>query len=275
VTRRTAHLLGVLARAAPYPVAVLALPRSVRLAAWGTAWLRGTGSLDGLPGAVTGDDDPHVVVGLPDPGGSTGLSTALVVLRRLGATGLRAALPVPGDPLGLPGPPALTESAVAAGEAVVAVGAPWALVPAIERYGPVGDQGTAVRWQAQPALDRPVDVPGVAEAERELAVAVREAAAELAALDVAGAGGPTLAGVGGLRSAAVPPLPAAAGPRADRLAASAVRLLAVLHLGGADGGAAVSAQQARRRAAGLGPLDRAARRALVAAAAAALEPVRD
>ena len=40
---------------------MLDIPRSARLAAWGTAWLQGRASVPGVVRAVTGDDEPHAV----------------------------------------------------------------------------------------------------------------------------------------------------------------------------------------------------------------------
>lgn len=254
---------------------MLALPRAVRLAAWATAWLQGSGSLDGVVDEVRGGDDVHDVAGLPGHDAPVGLAVAVAELRRMGVRGVRAGLPAPGDPLGLPGPRPLTEAALEAGEAVVLVGAPWAWVPRVQTYGALGDTGIRVTWQVLPAEPRPVDVPTLAEAERLLAEAVRDGAAQATALDVAGAGPATLAALDGLRRAALPGLPPGHGPRATRVAAQALRLLATSRLAAADSGAACSAGQLRRRADLLAPLDRAARRALVAAASAALEPARD
>lgn len=251
---------------------MLVLPRSARTAAWATAWLSGAGSLDDVLDAVRGDDEPPEVLGLPGEPGPVGFAVALGAVRARGATGLRLALPVAGDPLGLPGPALLTHAAVAAGEAVLAVGLAWALVPEVRRYGPEADEATVVRWHVHEASDRAVDVPSLAEAETGLADAVRGAAADLAALDVAGAAPQTLQALGTLRSARAPLLPTTHGPRADHLAGQALRLLAVVRLARAEDGAAVSSSQVLHRAAALDPVDRAARRALVAAVGSALEP---
>lgn len=253
----------------------MALPRSARLAAWGTAWLQGAGSLDDLLDAVRGTDEPHVVAGLPGPGGSPDveqpLASALSRLRALGARALRLALPIPGDPLGLAGPPALTEAAVDAGEAVLAVGAPWALVPDVVSYGTEGDRATSVTWRAMPSTGLGA-VPGLAEAERTIAEALREATDLLDMLDVAGASDRTVDALDALRSGTSPELPPSTGGRAVRLAATALRLRAVVDLATVDGGAVVSATQALRRADALRLVERASRRALVAAVGAALEP---
>ena len=254
----------------------IALPRSARLAAWATAWLAGggAGSLDDVLAAVRGVDGPHRVAGLPGHEAPVGLAMALGAVRACGPPGLRLALPASGDPLGLPGPPALNALAVEAGEAVLVCGLPWALVPEVAAGDPAGDSGAAVTWHVHEAHDRPVDVPGLNEAEHDLACAVREAAGDLAVLDVAGATPATLQRLGSLRSARAPLLPVGHGPQAERLAAQALRMLAVVVLARRDDGAAVTGGHVLRRSAALAPLERAARRAVVAAVGAALETTR-
>ena len=62
---------------------------------------------------------------------------------RAGATQAHLALPVPGDPIGLAGPPRFNEAALETGEAVVLTGADLGLVPAYV--------GPAVQWSVMPA----------------------------------------------------------------------------------------------------------------------------
>ncbi len=80
----------------------------------------------------------HRVEGLPGEAGPVGLTLALGRLRALGATGFRVALPVPGHPLGLSGPPDFNARALEAEEAVVAYGVPYGLVPEVSEAGPEG-----------------------------------------------------------------------------------------------------------------------------------------
>ncbi len=128
-----------------------ALPVTARLAWWGTAWLRGQVSPDDLLDAVLDGDVAHLVAGEP-------LLTALAELRSAGATGLGAALPREGAPVGLGGPADFNAAAIEQGEALVAVGAETGWVP--RRVGPT------VEWSAYPAARR--QVPDVGEADREL-----------------------------------------------------------------------------------------------------------
>ncbi|MFT4261841.1 MAG: hypothetical protein QM572_00525, partial [Nocardioides sp.] len=103
------------------------LPLSLRLAWWGTAWLRGQVSPDELLDAVRGDDAQHLVGGVD--GAADGLLVGLGHLRTTGARSFGTALPVEGDLVGLGGPAPFNRAAVEAGEAVVVAGAGVGLVP--------------------------------------------------------------------------------------------------------------------------------------------------
>lgn len=240
------------------------LPRSVRLAAWTTAWFRGDSSIDDVMDRVRGiDDEPHDVEGAPI-GSPVPLAGALRALRDAGASGAAVALPRPGDPHGLAGPRALVEAAVAAGEAVLAVGAPYAMVPNITAFGPAGDQGQLVRWGWHDAVP---SGPGddIATAERALSTALLRANSTLVELNIA-AWRPEVAqlleDVRTGKNAA--PLPISYSGPAQALAARAARLWAVTDFALSDRSAAAAGVVAARRAALL-PLERAARHALVAA----------
>src|SRR4051794_25857704 len=117
---------------------MLTEPRSGMLAAWGNALLGGFVSPDDAAAAVVGDDAVHRVTGLPGEDAPAGLTLALGRLRVLGATGLRVALPAPGHPLGLSGPPEFNARALEAQEAVVCTGAALGLVPEVREIGPAG-----------------------------------------------------------------------------------------------------------------------------------------
>ncbi|MBS41922.1 MAG: hypothetical protein CMH83_01850 [Nocardioides sp.] len=234
------------------------LPVSARLAWWGTAWLRGTVGPDDAVHAVLGDDVAHVLgPGLPEPVGS-GVLGALLGLRSAGAdaaSGLGLALPVEGDLLGLGGPRELNRAALDAGEAVVAVGAGLALVPSYV--------GPTVEWAVLPAARR--QLPDVGEADRALRGGLLEAAEGLAALDVAKWRPEVADRLMDLRHRATPYAPPGVPARCVDLAARAVQALEVVDLALEDDGAAVSASEARARRDALVPLERAGRRALVAA----------
>ncbi|WP_432151764.1 hypothetical protein [Streptomyces sp. bgisy029] len=251
---------------------MLVEPRSGLLAAWGNALLAGLVSPDDAALAVVGEDAVHRVEGLPGEAGPVGLTLALGRLRALGATGFRVALPVPGHPLGLSGPPDFNARALEAEEAVIAYGVPYGLVPEVREVGPAGDLHVEVVWRVLPVREAPpADVPSLSEAERELAEALREATAALSRLDVAGSGPVAEAAVDAYRARAeggrgrdvlAPGYP----PRAVRVLelARRVGLLVSVAYGSGHGGA-VSASEMTARGDALRPVERVARRAVVAA----------
>lgn len=225
-----------------------ALPVSATLAWWATGWLRGRVVADLVLDGVAADgrlhrgEDGEPLLGL------------LGRLRAGGATGCGLALPVEGDPLGLGGPAELTGPAMDAGEAAVAPGAGIALVPH------VGEE--VVTWRALPALPR--QLPDVGEADRTLRRTTLEAARDLAALDVARWRPEAADLLIGSRSRPVT-APDGVPPRCVELAGRALVAETVVSLALADDGGAVSASEIALRRAALEPLERAARRALVAA----------
>ncbi|WP_367324175.1 hypothetical protein [Streptomyces sp. HUAS ZL42] len=249
---------------------MLTEPRSGRLAAWGNALLAGLVSPDDAVLAIVGEDAVHRVEGLPGESGPVGLTLALGRLRALGVTGLRVALPAPGHPLGLSGPPEFNARAMEAEEAVVCHGAAVGLVPEVFEAGPEGDVHVEVVWHVLAVREAPpADVPSLGEAERELAEALREATEVLTRLDVAGSGPVAAAAVDAYRARAergrevlAPGYPG----RAVRVLELAQRVGLLISLAGENGhGGAVSASEMGARAAALRPVERTARRAQVAA----------
>jgi hypothetical protein len=249
---------------------MLSEPRSGLLASWGNALLAGLVSPDDAGLAIVGEDAVHRVEGLPGEAGPVGLTLALGRLRGLGVTGFRVALPVPGHPLGLSGPPEFNARALEAEEAVVASGAPYGLVPEVREAGPAGDLHVEVVWHCLPVREAPpADVPSLSEAERELAEALRDATAALSRLDVAGSGPVAEAALDAYRARAergrellAPGYP----PRAVRVLELAQRVGLLISLAYENGhGGAVSASEIAARGAALRPVERVARRAQVAA----------
>ncbi|WP_097228807.1 hypothetical protein [Streptomyces zhaozhouensis] len=245
-------------------------PRVGRLAAWGNALLAGLVSPDDAAAGAVGEDAAHRVAGLPGESGQVGLTLAWGRLRALGAVGLRIALPAPGHPLGLSGPPEFNEAALDAGEAVLVSGAALGLVPEVVERGPEDDTWCEVLWRVSPVRPAPpADVPSLGEAERELAEVMRDATAALTALDVAGSGPVADASLAAYRARMergrqllAPGYP----PRAVRVLELASRVGALVEIArGDEGGGAVSAGELARREALLRPVERAARRARVAA----------
>jgi hypothetical protein len=229
-----------------------ALPPSVRLSWWGTAWLRGHLVADQMVDGVVADDAVHLVAGAD---GAEPLVLGLGRLRNRGATGLGLALPVPGDPLGLGGPSVFNTAALSAGEAVVATGAQIGLVP--------GRVGGSVTWTEHPALRR--QVPDIGEADRALRSALLETAEDLARLDVARWRPEVADELTDLRH----PRPVAAPPgvptRCLALAGRGMQAMTIVELALQDDGGALSASEAEQRRSALADLERASRRALVAA----------
>lgn len=238
--------------------------RSGVLAAWTSAWLAGEAAYDDVVARVTGDDEPHRITGLPGATAETPLGWALPVLRERSPEGVRAVLPVAGDPRGLPGPGPFTTAALEAGEAVVGRG--LGLVPRITEHGSAADRTCSVLWTAYEVAEPAPDPLTVPEAEHDLTAATRDAASALAALDVA-SWRPEVAGeLARVRRGVTPELPPGHDGRAVRLLASADRLAAVLDLARADApGGAVTGAEARARDDALRPLAAAVRRARQAA----------
>ncbi|MEU1189430.1 hypothetical protein [Streptomyces sp. NPDC005859] len=249
---------------------MLSEPRSGRLTAWGNALLAGFVSPDDAVLAVVGEDAVHRVEGLPGEAAPVGLTLAWGRLRVLGVSGLRVALPAPGHPLGLSGPPEFNKRALEAEEAVVCHGAAYGLVPEVYEAGPDGDAHVEVVWHCLPVREAPpADVPSLGEAERELAEALRDATAVLSRLDLAGSGPVAEAAIDAYRARAeqgrevlAPGYP----PRAVRVLELAQRVGLLVALAQQNGpGGAVSSAEMAVRANALRPVERTARRALVAA----------
>lgn len=226
------------------------------LAAWSTAWLAGRVSYDDVIDAVVGEE-VHRVAGLPGRADAVPLGWALSALRERGESRLRAVLPVPGDPRGLPGPGPFSAAAMLAGEGVLGNG--LGLTP------DVGD--ATVLWTAHEVNVVAPDPITLVEADHDLAVTLRTAARALTELDVARwrpeAAALLQGSSNGERRLRLPP---GHDQRALGLAERAQRLTDVLELALADApGAAVTGHDARGRDEALRPLATAVRRALVAA----------
>jgi hypothetical protein len=234
--------------------------RSGRLVAWTRAWQAGLASYDDVLDSTRGNDRPHRVTGAA---GDLALGGFLLEVR---SDVPRLVLPVPGDPRGLPGPGPFTDHALSVGEAVLA--GPWGLVPEIRRAG-AGAAGpvTTVDWHSYPVPGSvPEQVP-VADAEHDLADAVRETAAALSRLDVARYRPELAAALADLRRPATDvALAPGYSARAHRLLALADRITTILRLAAIDApGAAVTANAAVLRDDLLRPVATAARRARLAA----------
>ncbi|SDG42832.1 hypothetical protein SAMN05421505_104112 [Sinosporangium album] len=176
---------------------------------------------------------------------------------------LRLALPAPGDPLGLTGPPAFNTSALDAGQAVIAVlpGRAVGLVPAPDLRG---SSYSGTQWAVVEASPQAPDIPSIAEAEQALSAAMRTATDVLTAVD-----GPRPAPPTDMLARAEEALAPGYPPRAHRVAVLAARLTVMLGLAGERG---LTSGQIAGGTGALRELDRAVRRARVAAHHAIFEP---
>jgi hypothetical protein len=236
--------------------------RSGPLAAWASSWLAGHAAADEVLRAVVARDGPHRVAGLPQQPVSAPLSELLIAWRR-DADRVRLVLPVPGDLRGLPDQSELRAAALAAGEAVVGSGI--ALVPAV--FDPTPSSAPiSVTWQAYEVSPAAPDHVPLADAQYELATAIRETAAALVQAGVTGTPADISESLGQARRRGEHVnLPPDHPPRAVVLVAQAERLQAVLELAMADPvGAAVTAYAVQARDEALRPLATAVRRALLA-----------
>lgn len=230
---------------------------SATLVAWGNAWLAGHVGLDEAVDRLERAAGPQVVSSEVT---ESPLRRFLADLRVDGMTALRLALPSAGDPLGLTGPPAFTMAAVEAGQAATAVlpGRCLGLVPSADHRG---SSYSGILWTAMEAQPTPPDVPGLAEAEHALTTAMRSATDALLSVDGPVAGQPSIKT---LDDGLAPGYPA----RAHRIAALTARLTSVLRLADERG---LTSGQIAVRVQALRELDRAVRRARVAAHHAIIE----
>ncbi|MFL6162477.1 MAG: hypothetical protein ACJ74U_09620 [Jatrophihabitantaceae bacterium] len=232
-----------------------------RLAAWGSAWLAGTAGFDQVLDAVAGTGRP---VGGPgfDGAGLHPVGVALTDWKRAGSTALRLVLPVPGDVRGLAGPHPLRAAALQAGQAVYGNGFGLTVLT-----GPPtpSSAGPEVVWHRAPAADQPADPLSLAEAEHELAEAIRETASDFARRGVTSWLSDIAPALSDARRAGERlRLPASHPPRAVRLIAQAERLTAVFAVVDRDDTGPLTAAEVSERSQALAPLRLAVRRALVA-----------
>lgn len=235
------------------------LPPAVGFALWAGAWLGGRISLDDARDGIVDPeraDVVHLVTGLPGQDGPEPLILGLGRLRSLGTTGARVALPAPGDPVGLAGPPAFNEAAAEHDGAVLLTGTSCGLLPV--------ELGSSITWTAASAntAGPPLD-PG--ECDRALRAALTTTATALAELDVASWSPDAADELMALRRPSDVRWPPQLGPRAVRTLALALRCLRICELALADAGGARTAGETSLRQRALEELAATARRAVVAA----------
>ncbi|MBF8190936.1 hypothetical protein ITP53_35570 [Nonomuraea sp. K274] len=227
------------------------------MVAWGNAWLAGHVGLDEAADHVEAAGGPAVAGEVP-------LRKYLANLRGGGLREFRLALPAPGDPLGLSGPASFNAAAVDVGQAAIAVldDHNLGLVPTVDRRG---SSYVGIRLDVHESGPIRHDLPSLAEADRELSDAMRAATETLDSVDGPAQERPERLERGGELAPGYP-------ARAHRVSTLATRLATVLRV--ADERGLTSGQVAVRGAA-LRDLDRAVRRALVAAHHAIFEPIRN
>ncbi len=251
--------------------------RSVRLALWLNSLQADSkiGVVE-LTSGVEDVDEPHQLVGSastllhPDPDSSGLLRTAVPHWR---SQSVRAAalLPVPGDAAGLP--PEISSAATTAGECLlVRIGEQHlGLVPEVESFGSVFEQGFHVSWAAQeiePWENRFLGAVGsLPDAERALRRALTIATEAITSLDVArwrpdAAHSITALGA---KASELMNFPLALEQRQVQVLTLAARLRAIVALAVDDDGGAVNLWQADQRATALREVDYAARHAISAA----------
>lgn len=236
--------------------------RCARLVAWGNAWLAGRVGLDDVLTVVQDGDEPHEVRFGTEPDCHP-LGLALGRLRS-GAAGWQLTLPVPGDVSSLPGPAAVNQQALAAGEAaLLAGGRAAAVIPTVQLHGTEQDgYARVVCWQVMDCAQPKPPAGTVRSADRELTEAVREATRTLLDLDVAGAGSEVLDELHRARQRPVRvSLPDGYPDEAHSLLARCEQLTVLLELADRDAGAAISGTQVTSRGRALVELAGAVRRA--------------
>lgn len=236
----------------------VALPQVCAVAWWSTAWLQGHVVTDDLLDAFAELSPVHAFHAAADHlvecEGPTPLPF-LTSLRRRGASHVSITLPVEGDPLGLGGPPTFNTDVLMAGQGLVATEVGVGAVP--------HERSQGVTWLVHPAEWR--SLPDVGEADRGLRQSMLRSGEALADLDVSSWSPGAADELMNLRQ--VPVLPPVPGidPAHLALAARATQAWRIVEVALRDHGGAVSATEMSRRQETLRTLDRAARRALVAA----------
>jgi len=230
-----------------------ALPRSALMACWLDACLRGLAPPDELADAVRGDDPRHLLV--LGEGTAVPLVEAPGRLAGLGAASARLAMPGAGDPAGLAGPPAFNAAALEAGEAVLVPGSGLGLVPRVD--------ARTMLWEALAAETAPLLDPG--ESAATLRRTLLDVTGRLVALDVASWQPEIPDLLLNLRHREDVALPPHVDPPRVETVERAVLCREIVALAMVDEGGAVSSYEMGQRRAALADLDRAARRALVAA----------
>lgn len=248
---------------------------SATFAVWASAWLHGAAASDDVLDALQCWAGAHRFTAeapertdLPGPAGPpAGAASLLAELRRLDVTDAALILPVPGDVRGTGGKGPFGDAAVRAGEGVVLGGSRLGLVPHRDR-APEHPEVDDLAWTLYELPDTPsMEHIPLAEAEHELAGAMRAAATALVELDVARHRPNVRAEIDEIvRATPELPWPDGMPQRAVRVLQRAADVAAILRVASGDApGGALSASATTARAGALAPLSHAVRFARCAA----------
>ena len=235
------------------PVSAPMLPVSAILSTWLGSVLTGRAHVDGLLASLEAAGPEQVLLGLEDD--PVPLVLAVGILRRRGGSGCSLALPAPGDPAGLAGPPAFNARALEAGQAVVVTGARLGMVPEPTPHG--------IGWRAEDVREPPP--PDLYQAGSDLRRQLAETTQRLVELDVARWRPEVADLLTDLRHDGAAPLPPDLDQRRVETVDRALLCRELVGLAVGDEGGAVTAAEIEARRQALVPLERAARHALVAA----------
>jgi hypothetical protein len=209
--------------------------------------------------------EPSVRIELPEPDAPP--ASLLAELRRLDIAGASLILPVPGDVRGTGGKGPFGDAAVRAGEGVVLGDSRLGLVPHRDRV-PEHPEVDDLAWTLYELPDVPtIEHIPLADAEHELAGAMRAAATALVELGVARHRPNVRAEIDEIvRSTPALPWPEGMPQRAVRVLQRATDVEAILRVASGDApGGALSASATTARAGALAPLNHAVRFARCAA----------
>jgi hypothetical protein len=233
---------------------MFAVPASARTSCWLNAWLAGRVPADDVIGGICAGGSAEFLF----ERGDEPLPAALLLaeLRRLGATGVSVALPLPGHPIGLGGPAPFNQAAIDSGQAIIVHGTARGFVPLTV--------GSSTRWRGS-AAEPPSFLPDVATADRDLRDALRDATERLVELDITSWSPDAADAIMNLRAPTRldRELPFAS-PRAAQTAVSGLRAAAIVALAERHESGPVSAADMANRHEALQPLHIAARQAVVA-----------
>lgn len=248
---------------------------SATFAVWTSAWLHGAAAADDVLDALQCWSASHrfTAHALPaaelpgEEGPPAGTATLLGELRRLEVTGASLILPVPGDVRGTGGKGPFSEAAVNSGEGVVLGDSGYGLVPHRDAPAP-HPEVDELAWTLYALPDVPTmeHIP-LAEAEHELAGAMRAAATALVELDVARHRPNVRSEIDEIvQNSPALPWPEGMPSRAVRILQRATEVEAILRVASGDApGGALSASATSARASALAPLSHAIRFARYAA----------